>query len=151
MKSARVSGVVSGIAASAMRPKRMPAMPRSRSAKGSTTRTPLVLASSGSWPCMAANMRAAIVTFCASGPTESSVCESGATRDRPMRPMDVFSPTQPHRAAGMRTEPPVSVPSAPGTRWPPTATPEPDDEPPGMRCVLRSHGFLGVPTVMLVP
>ena len=32
-----------------------------------------------------------------------------------MRPMVVFSPVIPHQAAGMRTEPPVSVPKAQGT------------------------------------
>ena len=32
-----------------------------------------------------------------------------------------------------------------------TATPEPEDEPPGVRCVLASHGFQGVPRCWLVP
>ncbi len=40
----------------------------------------------------------------------------------------------PQKAAGTRTEPPVSVPSASGTAPPATADAEPLDEPPGMRC-----------------
>src|SRR5215471_18760013 len=37
----------------------------------------------------------------------------------------------PHIEAGLRTEPPVSVPSAAGTNPAARATPEPLDEPPG--------------------
>ena len=37
----------------------------------------------------------------------------------------------PHMEAGLRTEPPVSVPSAAGTMPAASATPEPLDEPPG--------------------
>src|SRR5262245_51468991 len=36
-----------------------------------------------------------------------------------------------HMEAGLRTEPPVSVPSAAGTGPGPAATPDPPDEPPG--------------------
>ena len=39
--------------------------------------------------------------------------------------MVVFRPTMPQRLAGMRTEPPVSLPSAAGARPAATATPEP--------------------------
>ena len=39
----------------------------------------------------------------------------------------------PQSEAGMRIEPPVSEPSAPGASPAATATPEPDDEPPAMR------------------
>ena len=96
-------------------------------------------------------MRAAVVTSWASGPAVSSVCESGAMPERPIMPIEVFRPTQPHSAAGMRTEPPVSVPRPPGRRPAPTIEPVPLDEPPGMRWVFRSQGFHGVPTVTLVP
>ena len=40
-------------------------------------------------------------------------------------------PVMPHNDAGLRIEPPVSVPSAAGTRPAASATPEPLDEPPG--------------------
>ena len=68
-----------------------------------------------------------------------------------MRPAVTFSPTIPHHPAGNRTDPPVSVPMATGTRPAATATPEPLDEPPGVRCTLRSHGLRGVPMCVLVP
>ena len=45
----------------------------------------------------------------------------------------------PQCAAGMRTDPPVSVPSAPAHSRAATAAPEPPDDPPGMRSV--SHGL----------
>src|SRR5437764_7844944 len=45
----------------------------------------------------------------------------------------------PHRAAGWRTDPPVSVPIAHGARPAATAAALPPEEPPGTR--VRSHGF----------
>src|SRR6478736_8720005 len=45
----------------------------------------------------------------------------------------------PQQVAGLRTEPPVSVPSAAGTMPAASATPEPLDEPPGKW--LPPHGF----------
>jgi hypothetical protein len=42
-------------------------------------------------------------------------------------------PTMPQKAAGWRTEPPVSEPRAMGTIPAATATAEPPDEPPGTR------------------
>jgi hypothetical protein len=56
-----------------------------------------------------------------------------------------FHPLTPHSAAGMRTEPRVSLPRA-ITHMPSAwATPAPDDEPPGTRPVVRSQGPRGVP------
>ena len=68
-----------------------------------------------------------------------------------MRPTDVFKPVMPHQEAGMRTEPPVSVPMAQGAMRAATATAEPDEEPPGVRWVFMSQGFHGVPICSLVP
>src|SRR5687767_3114251 len=68
-----------------------------------------------------------------------------------MRPTDTLRPTVPHQEAGRRTEPPVSVPMAAGARPAATATPEPLDEPPGVRWTFASHGFHGVPMCVLVP
>src|SRR5919202_5372885 len=56
-----------------------------------------------------------------------------------MRPYVGFSPTTPHSAAGCRTEPPVSVPSAHVTSPDATAAADPPDDPPGT--VSRSHGL----------
>src|SRR5262245_21124291 len=68
-----------------------------------------------------------------------------------MRPMLVLRPVIPHHAAGRRTEPPVSVPMAQGAMRAATATADPLLEPPGVRAILRSHGFQGVPRCWLVP
>ena len=45
----------------------------------------------------------------------------------------------PQKAAGWRTEPPVSVPKPPAARPPATAAADPPDEPPGTR--VRSQGL----------
>ena len=68
-----------------------------------------------------------------------------------MRPNVTLSPTRPLNADGMRTEPPVSLPMPAGASRAATATPVPLDEPPGVRWVLRSHGFHGAPISGLVP
>ena len=67
-----------------------------------------------------------------------------------MRPTVVLRPTIPHSAAGMRTEPPVSLPSAIGTRPAATATALPLEEPPGAWGVA-CHGLWGVPWSWLSP
>src|SRR5688500_12904341 len=72
-------------------------------------------------------------------PTWSSD-DANATRPyRLTRPYVGFTPTTPQNAAGCRTEPPVSEPSAIGAR--PAATPAalPPDEPPGT--FVGSSGF----------
>src|SRR5260370_7298261 len=68
-----------------------------------------------------------------------------------MRPAVTFRRTMPHQPAGSRTEPPVSVPIAIGARPAATATADPLEEPPGVWCTARSHGFRGVPMWVLVP
>ena len=92
-----------------------------------------------------AGFAAASATVRVMGPTESS-SESSGIRPAPlMRPKVCLSPTRPQMAAGMRTDPPVSVPSAAGARSAATPTAEPLLEPPGTRWVEVSHGFQGVP------
>ena len=49
----------------------------------------------------------------------------------------------PHNPAGIRVDPPVSVPMAISHIASATATAAPEEDPPGMR--LRSAGFPGVP------
>ena len=46
----------------------------------------------------------------AMGPTVSKLGESGHTPSRGILPQVVLSPAMPQQAAGMRTEPPVSLP-----------------------------------------
>ncbi|KAG0910695.1 hypothetical protein G6F31_021542 [Rhizopus arrhizus] len=57
----------------------------------------------------------------------------------------------PFNAAGIRTEPPVSDPSAAGARPAAPATPDPLDAPPGMRGACKSQGLRGVPMTGFVP
>ena len=67
------------------------------------------------------------------------------------RPRVVFRPTVPVRLAGMRTDPPVSVPRATSAVPSATETPAPLLDPPGARWVARSRGFHGTGWWRLVP
>src|SRR5882762_5232351 len=60
-----------------------------------------------------------------------------------MRPHDALRPKMPHQAAGLRIEPPPSVPSASGARPAATAAPAPPEEPPGVW--PRLHGLRVAP------
>ncbi|MCY1538005.1 hypothetical protein D9M68_735260 [compost metagenome] len=142
-----------GYCAAGMRAIRMPRSgfgpaPGSRKRKAGT---PRVTGSRGSGPDrVSVSSRASRVSR-VSGPMESSVWDSATEPCRLMRPREVFRPVMPFRAAGIRTEPPVSEPSAAGARPAATATPEPLDEPPGMRARTRSQGLRGVPITGFVP
>ena len=72
---------------------------------------------------------------CANQPGLSNVGDSGKTPSIGKRPAVALKPATPQSAAGWRTEPPVSVPKATPQSPPATATADPDDEPPGIRCV----------------
>src|SRR5215475_12297754 len=100
---------------------------------------------------MASISKAASTTERASGPATSREGDSGKTPLRPIRPREVFMPTTPQKQAGVRSEPPVSLPSAAGTSPPATATADPLEDPPGARCTAISQGFQGVPSTGLVP
>src|ERR1700686_1278922 len=78
-------------------------------------------------------------TVRASGPAQSKAGESGMMPSQEMRPQLGFRPATPQRDAGMRMEPPVSVPMLPWQRPAATAAAEPPLEPPGMR--VGSQGF----------
>src|SRR5204863_6604226 len=58
---------------------------------------------------------------------------------RETRPYVGLKPKMPHSAAGCRTDPPVSDPSASGAMLAATATALPLDDPPGVRAT--SHGL----------
>ena len=66
-----------------------------------------------------------------SGPVVSSDHASGTTPVASMLPSAGLKPTTPHSAAGMRIEPPVSVPIAHSHIPAATATADPPDDPPG--------------------
>ncbi len=74
----------------------------------------------------------------ASGPTESRVVESGNAPSRGMRIVVGLNPVMPHSAAGMRAEPPVSVPRANAAIPSETETAAPEEEPPGILRAARS-------------
>jgi hypothetical protein len=58
---------------------------------------------------------------------------------RPTTPAVGFSPTSPQKAAGVRIEPPPSVPVASGAMPAASAAPDPPEEPPGDHA--GAHGF----------
>ena len=84
-------------------------------------------------------------------PTVSNVVERGTTPSVGHRPVVWRRPTTPVAAAGIRIDPPVSLPSAiradPSHRLPPA----PEEEPPGARCSAGSQGLIGVPVFGLRP
>src|SRR5437764_597442 len=65
--------------------------------------------------------------------------ESPSSGAGEMRPRAGLRPTRPQQAAGMRTEPPPSLPWATGRMPAATAAAAPPEEPPGVRC--RSQGL----------
>ena len=91
--------------------------------------------SASSGPCVAARKSRASSAQRASGPWWEIESNSPGRTSIGMRPSPGFSPTTPLHAAGMRTEPPMSLPSASGTQPDATAAPLPPDDPPGVRDV----------------
>ena len=71
-------------------------------------------------------------TVSAKTETQSSERQAGTTPAVDTKPRLGFNPTILLNIAGTRPEPAVSVPSASGTMPAPTATPEPELDPPGM-------------------
>src|SRR5258705_7140969 len=86
----------------------------------------------GASPASAWKIVAQQATVGASGPTESRVVDRGNAPSRGTRAAVGLKPATPHRAAGMRTEPPVSVPSANAAIPSETETAAPEEEPPGI-------------------
>ncbi len=76
-------------------------------------------------------------------PGVSNVGESGTIPSVDTRPVEGRKPTTPHHAAGMRMDPPVSVPTAVSTSPADTATAHPELDPPGSR--WGSSGLTGPP------
>src|SRR5579872_3506313 len=128
-----------------------PLTPRFRLAKGSVGASLAVRGSRRSGPCITSSRMAQSSTVRAKGPGVSRVGQSGSTPKVLIRPMLTLSPVMPHQDAGIRTEPPVSEPMAQGVQRAATATPDPDEDPPGVRWVFKSQGFQGVPIYWLVP
>src|SRR5262249_29141702 len=100
--------------------------------------------SSASCPAIASSTMATSATSRPSGPTWSRDDAYAMTPYRDTRPYVGLSPTTPQKAAGSRTDPPVSVPSAAWHSRAAPATPEPPEDPPGPRA--GSHGFRVTPS-----
>src|SRR5690606_14400136 len=93
--------------------------------------------SASSGPAVAGMNAAASPTERASGPKWEMLSKTLGRIVMGIRPRLGFRPTMPVNAAGMRTEPPMSVPSAKGTTPVATATAEPPDEPPLVRAAFQ--------------
>src|SRR5450432_1262152 len=94
--------------------------------------------SPGIGTAVASSQAAASRTVRVSGPCQARPLTSPATGPLLTRPRLTFNPTRPHTLAGMRTEPPPSLPWANGARPAATAAPAPPLEPPAD--FDRSHG-----------
>src|SRR5271157_44016 len=90
-------------------------------------------------PAITWSSAAASLTLRVMGPIWSRLDAKATSPYRETLPYVGFNPTVPHRLAGCRMEPPVSVPRAATQRPAATAAAEPPLEPPGIRD--RSHGF----------
>src|SRR5688572_30043303 len=96
-------------------------------------------------PLRTASSSAQQATVGAMGPTESSVGERGKAPDSGTRCAVGLKPAKPQKAAGMRSEPPVSDPRVAAAMPSATDTAPPEAEPPGILPAARSHGAPGVP------
>src|SRR5437870_13868321 len=88
---------------------------------------------------MADNRIAPSRTLRVNVPTWSREEANAINPKREIRPYVGLRPTTPHRDAGWRTEPPVSVPSAHTASPAATAAADPPEDPPGT--VSRFHGL----------
>ncbi len=107
--------------------------------------------SEASAPATAARSSAASATLRASGPWVSRYGQVGITPVRGTSPKVGFIPTTPVNWAGMRLEPPSSVPRAAKAMPAATATADPALDPPGVRVPVGSWGLSTWPVWLLVP
>src|SRR5690625_7878022 len=87
------------------------------------------------------SVRAQQETECPMGPLESKLNESGSTPWVGMRSAVGLKPVSPQKAAGMRMDPPVSVPIATVQISSATDTPAPDAEPPERKSGVQGKGL----------
>ena len=94
--------------------------------------------SPGWLPVIASSSSAASATVRASGPSVDSPARSGISGPPEIRPRLGLIPNSPHTLAGIRIDPPPSLPCAAGASPAATAAAAPPLDPPADR--LRSHG-----------
>ena len=86
-----------------------------------------------SGPSITSATRASTAPSRAKIPQVSKLGANGMQLSIEIAPQVGRNPQTPQNAAGARTDPPVSVPSAKSTRPPATAAAEPQDDPPVIR------------------
>ena len=96
---------------------------------------------------LALNIKAVSATFLAIGPAMLSTFQPNLRECWGTMPGDARRPTTPHMAAGMRNEPPTSVPVQSGNMSVANAAAEPPDEPPAFSAGL--NGLPVAPQTML--
>src|SRR5215210_8129708 len=107
------------------------------------------MGSPGSRPVRTLRSAAASATQRAIGPAVSWLCAMGMMPERLTSPSVGLMPTSELAEEGQTTEPSVSVPTAAAQRFALAATPEPADEPHGLRS--SAYGFLVCPPRPLQP
>jgi len=147
-RAPRSSSAAASAGARASRSPVAPAGLRRGGAASRPARSPAIPGSGTGPPYMTAWASAQSATR-ANGPTVSKLGHSGKTPSSGAVPTRGLSPTTPQHAAGMRTEPPVSVPSASETKPAATAAALPLLEPPVMR--PGSRGLCASPQCALCP
>src|SRR5690349_12158328 len=100
-----------------------------------------------SGPAMAASCKARSWTLRAIGPNTASGYHALGAGHSGTRPVDGRSPTTLQKLAGLRSDPPRSLPSAIGTMPHASATAAPPLLPP--QVLLRSHGLRVAPNTAL--
>ena len=88
-------------------------------------------------PTLAENNKAVSATSRPIGPSTEITDHPSARALLPIMPGEGRIPTTPHKAAGMRNEPPVSDPVQIGKRSVASAAAEPPDEPPAFKLGLK--------------
>jgi hypothetical protein len=147
----RASGVPQGLPSDLLL--RRPDVPSSMPARATASRMPAsgILVRLTVRPARISWARIASRTERVIAQTVSSVVDRGRAPSVGTRRAVLLKPTMPHRAAGIRIEPPVSEPRPMKTAPLATETAAPEDEPPGMRGTCVSTGLAGVPKCGLVP
>ncbi len=115
---------------------RRPATPSSMPARQSRGSSGRQFGSRRSKRAIAPSIRAASRTVRVIGPATATGAKAPSGHCG-TRPKLGFSPTTPHHAAGMRIEPPASVPTCSGPKQAAAAAPAPAEEPPGVMSVFQ--------------
>ena len=100
-----------------------------------------------SGPAIAASINAQSETVRAMGPRTLRLLQPSGTGYAGTRPALVLNPTTLQKLAGLRSEPPMSLPSASGSILAASATAAPPELPPHVR--VRSNGFFVSPKTSL--